>query len=252
VTVCDLRPEPLQTAVVCHPERLIAAATAAALRSSGAVRSTATVPSLTRLLSGLHRGVDVAVVFDAVGDDIPELFEALRHRGLSTPVLILSASSTPEVTAQALEWGAAGVLPLVCPVDELCHGVAAAHAGNAVFPGEQRREVLDALRARRLQRYQARRRLAQLSRSERRVLRSLADGTSITAIAAHMSISPHTVRSYVHTLGTKLDARGQLRLAAAGRDLLAAARSTGWEPAAYPGLDESGPRAALSGPRISS
>jgi DNA-binding NarL/FixJ family response regulator len=240
MTIHEPLPEPLDTAVICHPERLIAAATAAVLRASGTVRTTGTVPSLTRLLSGLHRGVDLALVFDAVGDDIAELFEALRHRGLSTPVLILSTSATPDVAAQALEWGAAGVLPLSCPVPELCRGVIAARDGNAVFPGDQRRDVLDALRRRRLQRYYAQRRLAELSRSERRVLRSLADGTSITDIAAHMSVSPHTVRSYVHTLGTKLDARGQLRIAATGRSLLAAARSTSWEQAGYAPAGEEG------------
>ena len=57
----DKTAEPLDTVVVCHPERLMAAATAAVLRSSGAARTTMTVPSLTRLLSYLHRGVDVGL-----------------------------------------------------------------------------------------------------------------------------------------------------------------------------------------------
>ena len=235
----DKTAEPLDTVVVCHPERLMAAATAAVLRSSGAARTTMTVPSLTRLLSYLHRGVDVAIVFDAVGDDIAELFEALRHRGLSTPVLILIDHTSPDRAAQALEWGAAGALPTRCSVAALLRGVADAHGGNAVFPDGQRGAVLEALRLRRLQRYYAQRRLSELSTSERRVLRSLADGKSVSDIAVRMSVSPHTVRSYVHTLGNKLGTHGQLRIAATGRTLLTAAHSVGGETVPY-AMDEEG------------
>jgi DNA-binding NarL/FixJ family response regulator len=70
------------------------------------------------------------------------------------------------------------------------------------------------------------------------VLRSLADGNSVSDIAVRMSVSPHTVRSYVHTLGNKLGSRGQLRIAATGRTLLSAARSANHEPPLYEAEEE--------------
>jgi DNA-binding NarL/FixJ family response regulator len=216
---------PLETVVVCHPERLIAEATAAVLKATATTRTAMTAPTLTRLLSNLHRYVNVAVVFDAVGEDLADLFEALHHRGLHTPVLIVTDEATPERVAQALELGAAGAVSATCSVDALCRGVRSASSGNAVFPDGRRHDVLEALRRRRLQRYYAQSRLAELSSSERQALHLLAYGTSITDIASRMAVSPHTVRSYIHNLGDKIGVHGQLRIAAAGRDLLATARA---------------------------
>lgn len=219
----------LEAILVCHREPLVGAATAAVLERRGVARSAGAVSSLTRLLSSLHRGIDVALVFDSVEENIAELFEALRHRGLATPVLIVSDRATPERTAQVLEWGAAGLLPPSCSPEELCEAVVDAHRGNAVLPSGMRGDILDALRARRLRRYAAQRQLAELSSVERHVLRALSDGMSVTRIAAAMSLSPHTVRSHVQTVGVKLSARGQLRIAATGRGLLAAAQPSGWD-----------------------
>jgi DNA-binding NarL/FixJ family response regulator len=216
---------PLETVVVCHPERLIAEATAALLKVTGTTRTATTAPTLTRLLSNLHRYVNVAVVFDAVGEDLADLFEALHHRGLPIPVLIVAEDATPDRVAHALELGAAGAVSASCSVDALCRGVRTAHSGNAVFPDGRRHEVLESLRSRRLRRYSAQSRLAELSQSERQALQLLAYGTSITDIAGRMSVSPHTVRSYIHNLGSKIGVRGQLRIAAAGRELLATART---------------------------
>ncbi len=223
----------LDTVIVCHPERLVAAATAAVLRNTGTARATMTVPTLTRLLSNLHHGVEAALVFDVVKENMADLFEALRHRGQSTPVLIVADKPTPTRAARVLEWGAAGMVASDCSVECLCESIAQAVRGNAVLPSGQRHEVLEALRRRRLDRYHAQQQLAGLSHAERLVLRSLADGSPVSDIAVRMSVSPHTVRSYVHTLGTKLGMHGQLRIAATGRALLTAARSANHEPPLY-------------------
>ena len=216
---------PVDHAVVCHPEPWVAAATAAVLRSSGTVRSCATTHSLTRLLSCLDSSVQVAVVFDAVEEDIAELFEALRYRGLATPIVIIAERPTPDRIAQAIELGAYGTVPVTCTGDTLCRIVVAARNGCPSFAMGQPGDVLVALRARRLQRYQAQRRLAQLSGPERQVLASLVSGNSATTIAARMSLSPRTVRSHIRRLGMKLGTSGQLRIAATGRLLLAVAGS---------------------------
>jgi DNA-binding NarL/FixJ family response regulator len=214
----------IDAAVVCHTERLIAAAVAALLEERQVVRSTATTSSLTRLLSCLHRGVDVAVVFDGVDEDVSELFEAIRHGGLDTPVLLVSPVIDAGLVAQALEAGAAGMLPSSCSPELLCRSVIEARMGNAVVPTDIRAAVLEALRALRLRRHAARHRLSLLSGVDAHVLQALSDGLTVTEIARQMSLSPHTIRSHVRTLSDKLDVRGQLRIAAVGRSLIAAAR----------------------------
>jgi DNA-binding CsgD family transcriptional regulator len=99
--------------------------------------------------------------------------------------------------------------------------------------------VLESLRRRRLRRYSAQSRLAELSDSERRALQLLAYGTSIGDIAGRMSVSPHTVRSYIHNVGSKIGVHGQLRIAAAGRDLLTTARTAVLDGVIW-ALDEEG------------
>jgi DNA-binding NarL/FixJ family response regulator len=205
---------------------LIAAATGAALRKAGVTDSYQTVPSLTRLVSNLHRGVMVALVFDAVGDELCEMFEALRHRGLTTPVLVVTDHFSADHAAEALEWGAAGTVLSRSPVDVLVDAVSDAREGNAVFAFDRRGEVLEALRARRRRRYWARQQLAGLSRAEVEVLHSLVDGKSVADIARRMIVSPSTVRTHVRSLSIKLSAHGQLRIAAAGRLLFTAAWPT--------------------------
>lgn len=223
-------PQPLlDTAVICHDQPLVAAALAAVLERHGVVRCARTVPSLPRLLSSLQPSVQVAVVFDEPGDDVGELLEALWHRGLSTPILIMSDQATPERAARALDLGAAGLLPSSCSSRVLCRAVLDARRGNAALDEEMRGAVLESLHARRLQRYAAERRLAELSSTERRVLTGLADGTSVTRMAGALALSPHTVRSHVRALGLKLGTRGQLRIAATGRTLLAAAHRSAWD-----------------------
>lgn len=219
-------PQPqLDKVVVCHPEPLVAAAMAAILRARGAARSVTATPTLTRLLARVDASVQVAVVSELVDEDIAELFEAFRYRGLATPVVIVSEHPSPERTARAIELGAAGLVSADCAVDVLCRTVVSAGNGGMSFGLGQRREIMQALQSRRLQRYRAQRCLAELSGSERRVLLALADGTTVTVIAARMSVSPRTVRGHIHRLGTRLGASGQLRIAAAGRELLASAGS---------------------------
>lgn len=215
---------PIASALVCHREALTASATAAALERHGVARRTVTTSTLTGTLAGLAAGVDLAVVFDGVDEDVAELFEAIRHRGVGTPVVIVSESDDPDDAARALESGASGVLPARCAVDDLCGALVSVSHGHVVVAGEMRAAVLETLRRRRVQQREARIRLAALSRVDLDILRLLCDGMTVTRIAARLSLSPHTVRGRVRIIGAQLGVAGQLRVAAVGRRLLAAAR----------------------------
>ena len=73
VTVLDI---PVRSAVVCHPEPLLAASTAEVLLRRGAVRSVSLAHTFARVLSCLDGSMQVVVVFDSVDEDIADLFEA--------------------------------------------------------------------------------------------------------------------------------------------------------------------------------
>jgi DNA-binding CsgD family transcriptional regulator len=52
--------------------------------------------------------------------------------------------------------------------------------------------------------------IAALTRQQTRVLRLLAEGRSSAEIAAHLRISPRTLRTHIHHINRRLHARGRL------------------------------------------
>lgn len=214
---------PVDTVVICHREPLIGAATAALVEGRGVARHAVTVNSVAHLLSRLNRTVEVAVVFDSIGEDISDLFEAMHHRGLVTPVLVVSTSADASYAVTVLEAGATGLVYAWCGPEELHDSILDVRRGQIVIPSGERAEILEALRVRRLQRAAARRTLGQLTALDVRILRGLCDGMTVTRIAERLLLSPHTVRGRVRAIGGSIGARGQLGIAAAGRHLLAAA-----------------------------
>lgn len=210
--------------LVCHPEPLLAEAIAAAMeeRYDGSrVMSTAT---LTGALAALGSSVDAAVIFDGCAEDLVDLFEAIRHRGANSPVVIATGRSDPERAALLLESGAAGVIAAHSATEELWDALRRVFRGKIVIDGAMRIDVLEALRSRRLRRSAAQRTLTRLSASDSMILRLLCEGWTVARIAERLYLSPFTVRGHVRSIGTVIGARGQLGIAATGRRLLAAAR----------------------------
>jgi DNA-binding NarL/FixJ family response regulator len=217
---------PVASALVCHPEPLIAQAIAAAIEERHVASRTVCTSSLTGALSALRSGVDIAVVFDSCAEDIVDLFEAIRHRGAGTPVLVVTESADPARAALLLESGASGIVPASCGTDELCEALESASRGNVVIDGAMRMDVLEALRSRRVQRRAAQEQLARLSPTDVAVLRYLCDGLTVVRIARRLSLSPYTVRGRIRVIGATLGVAGQLRIASVGRRLFAAAPPT--------------------------
>jgi DNA-binding NarL/FixJ family response regulator len=214
--------QPVASALVCHPEPLIAEAIAAAVRVREVASDTVCTSTLTGALSALRSGVDVAAVFDNCDEDVLDLFEAIRHRGVDTPVLVVIGSADAERAAVLLEAGASGIVPANCETSELCEALDSACRGNVVIDGAMRSQVLEVLRSHRVRRREAQAQLARLSPSDVTILRLLCDGLTVARIARRLSLSPHTVRGRIRGIGTSLGVAGQLKIAAAGRKLFAA------------------------------
>lgn len=211
------------TVLICHPEPLMAEAIAAAVEAYHVSWRATCTSSLTGVLSALRSSVDIAAIIDRDDEDIVELFEAVRHRGAVTPIVVVIEPADVGRAALLLESGAAGIVPAARGTAELCEALDGARRGSVAIDGAMREGVLEELRFRRQWRRAAQEHLARLSPSDVAILRLLCDGLTVTHIARRLALSPHTVRGRIRIIGTSLNVTGQLRIAAAGRRLFAAA-----------------------------
>ena len=151
--------------------------------------------------------------------DGSQLVRPLVEAGLR--VLIVTATSDVEQTARAVESGAIGVVPKNGPFADLVHVVVAAARGAEVLPPRDRIALLDAARRKRDARTAVLAPFDRLSAREREVLRALAGGHTVAAIAQSSVVSEATVRAQVRSILTKLDVRSQL-------EAVVAVQRSGW------------------------
>ena len=210
-------------AVVVDDHRLLAQSIAVALTLEGVDCSVADVSSAEQIVADLCADPPDVVLLDldlgaAVGDG-RRLVRPLVRNGCR--VLVLSATTDPGRMAAALEDGAAGVLPKTEPIDVLLAASTAAARGEPVMPESHRRAVLREAADRRARREATLAPFDRLTEREAQVLRALASGTAVSAIAAGWHVSEATVRSQVRGVLTKLGVGSQL-------EAVARAHETGW------------------------
>jgi DNA-binding NarL/FixJ family response regulator len=151
-----------------------------------------------------EHGDDWDVVFMDV--DMPEMdgVEATRRLKEVQPdlkVVILTVFEDPSVILQAICAGADGYLLKKSSDLDLLAQVELIHGGGAPLTGGVARTLLDLLRDRVPK---SRRPSVKLSPREEAVLGLLVEGNSYKQIAAELSISIDTVRSYIRGLYRKL------------------------------------------------
>jgi two-component system, LuxR family, response regulator FixJ len=124
-----------------------------------------------------------------------ELHQALAGRGVTLPVVVLTAHGDVGTARAALKSGAFDFLEK--PVnDELLVDV----LGHAIARDAELRRVIQ-------QRTEAKERLGRLTTREREVLQLLSQGLQNREIAAALQISPRTVEVYKSRMMEKLDCR---------------------------------------------
>ncbi|PSL00856.1 LuxR family two component transcriptional regulator [Murinocardiopsis flavida] len=145
----------------------------------------------------VHRP-DVAVLdVDMPGVDGITAAAGLRAELPDCRVLILTALSRPTVVRRAMAAKADGFLAKDAPPDELADAIRAVAAGRRVLDPALAAAALAV-------------RDNPLSAREIEVLRQAADGADHAEIAARLHLSKGTVRNYLSTIVTKLDARNRL------------------------------------------
>ncbi|AOS62188.1 response regulator [Actinoalloteichus hymeniacidonis] len=141
-----------------------------------------------------------------------EATRLLAGAGIAQPakVLVVTTFNLDEYVYQALRSGASGFLLKDAPPAQLLHGIRTVATGAALLDPEVTRQLVG--------RYASRIRPTEdttqdtpLTPRELEVLRLIADGLANREIAATLSISQETVKTFVSRILTKLDLRDRVQ-----------------------------------------
>ncbi|HEX5881272.1 MAG TPA: LuxR C-terminal-related transcriptional regulator, partial [Actinomycetota bacterium] len=136
-------------------------------------------------------------------------------------VIVVTASSDPDLRATTLEQGASGIIDKGLPFTDLLAAVVAAARGDDLMTPLDRMQLVNLARRARDERAALLAPFAQLTDREARVLRALSDGRPVSSIARGWVVSEATVRSQVRAVLTKLGVSSQL-------EAVALAHRSGW------------------------
>jgi DNA-binding NarL/FixJ family response regulator len=126
-------------------------------------------------------------------------------------VIILTTFESDEYVYQAIRAGASGFLVKDMALEEILAAIRTVAAGDALIaPAVTRRLIAEF--ARRPEPVTGQRTISGITEREREVLTLVGRGLSNTEIAAGLTLSIATVKTYVTRLLTKLDARDRVQL----------------------------------------
>lgn len=196
--------------LICGQQRMLAEALACALDARGY-----DILAVTTSVSGAPSPAD-----DCVPDVCllglqpgrqpsgPDTVRAILRRYPGTKVLVLSEVNDPEMLAQLMRSGVAGLTNQDQSVAQIAAALDAIEAGQSVLvPVPLRFPPRD------------RNRLCELSPREKEILTRIAGGQSTRQMSLAMNITVDTVRTYVKNVLAKLGVHSRLQLAAlASRD----------------------------------
>lgn len=142
---------------------------------------------------------DVAVLdLKLPGLDGLAVTHALVRDGVPTRVLMLSAFTESGIVYKALETGVAGYLPKEARREEIADAVLACARGENVVPAQLTSGLVSEIRLRAVHEAPA------LTERESQVLRLIADGKSVPAIASELYLGATTVKTHIQHLYEKL------------------------------------------------
>lgn len=133
-------------------------------------------------------------------------------------VLVVTDDDDHALLLQLLDGGAIGYVTRDSRLSDLVHSVNAALRGEACVPRRMLGGLLKELINRRRVADAATERINRLSQREREVLAELAAGRDGDAIAAHLFISPQTVRTHIQNVLAKLEVHSRLEAANLARE----------------------------------
>ncbi|QVQ51277.1 response regulator transcription factor [Spiractinospora alimapuensis] len=185
--------------VLVEDMRMIRAALVSLLRLEPDIEVVAELDSGDGILPAVreHRP-DVAVLdIDLPGTDGLTAAAQVHERYPQTRTLILTALGRPANLRCALEVKASGFLLKDAPPEELAAGIRGVHAGRRVVDPQLAVEALESEES-------------PLTTRELDVLRLTAEGSDVSEVAGHLFLTVGTVRNYLTSVATKLNARNRV------------------------------------------
>jgi Response regulator containing a CheY-like receiver domain and an HTH DNA-binding domain len=171
---------------------------------------------------------DVALISARIGEDPHHGFyilEKLRAEWPELKAVILLDSQTSDTIVRAFRSGASGVFSKNQAINILCKCIKAVHDGQIWADSKELGYVLAALSG--SPRLSMTGRLVVLSRREREVVHSLADGLTNREIGDRLKISPHTVKNYMFKIFEKLGVSSRVEVISVALSRDQAANQTG-------------------------
>jgi two-component system nitrate/nitrite response regulator NarL len=209
-------PSPCTRAMIIDDHQLLAQSIGLALGMEGLVCHVPVVVDVTSLLVEVSGWRPDLVLLDLdlglVDGDGTDLVAPLVQLGCR--VLVVSAATEPDVLARTLERGAVGIVDKRLPFDRLLGAVLLVARGEELPGAAEREELIATGRRDRSARERHLAPFARLTGSEAEVLRALAVGDSVAAIARGRWVSEATVRSQVRAVLAKLGVSSQLEAVA--------------------------------------
>lgn len=159
--------------------------------------------SISEAQSALKADVFALILLDLNMDDSTD-FEGVSKilgRNGDTPILIVSATETPQAYATAKSMGIAGYIPKSLSLPEITQSIETVLNGGTSFP-EGQSAANDSSQ-------KAAANLASLTPAQQRVMSCLSDGLLNKQIAYEMSISEATVKAHMTAIFRKLGANNR-------------------------------------------
>lgn len=171
-----------------------------ALTSSGAIEVVAEAEDGATALELIKKHLPQVALLDyrMPGMDGAQVAAAVRRDDLPTRVLLLSAHDESAIVYRALQEGAAGFLPKESTRSELVNAVLSCAKGRDVISPDLAAGLAGEIRRRNEPDAPV------LSPREREVLKLIANGRSVPAIAKELYLAPSTVKTHVQRLYEKL------------------------------------------------
>lgn len=158
--------------------------------------------------------VDIVLVDWRLSHEHGSLVAGLLAAGPAVRILVVGNGAAPHDVRTAVDAGASGWVPGDVTFDELLCALRTIERGEFWVPG---RVALWALAASQNAAAENGRPLAALTARERQVVQGMVDGLTRVEIARHLGMSPHTVRTHVHSVLHKFGVHSSLRAVAVAR-----------------------------------
>ena len=159
----------------------------------------------------VESGVDVLVVALWEADGFrPEDISEMRRQWPDLAIVVVSDVSDTELLVATVRAGARAWVHASASVDELMRVVHGVARGETWVPPDLLTGLLERLLATEGAKEQARDALAVLSAREREILECLAQGMTRAQIVERFTLSPHTVRTHIGHVLTKLEVHNTL------------------------------------------